>query len=97
MRRMPKFVRLPAPKLLYASGRDDLLAIACLTGRCIMLDRKQILAGLGAAAIASVFRRLSAAAQIKPDETSALLVIDVQNCFLPGGSLAVKEGDQIVP
>ena len=36
-------------------------------------------------------------ASIKPDEASALLVIDVQNCFLPGGSLAVKDGDQVVP
>src|SRR5439155_24194018 len=26
-----------------------------------------------------------------------LLVIDVLNCFTPGGSLAVKEGDQIIP
>jgi nicotinamidase/pyrazinamidase len=26
-----------------------------------------------------------------------LIVIDVQNCFVPGGSLAVKEGDQVVP
>jgi nicotinamidase/pyrazinamidase len=26
-----------------------------------------------------------------------LVVVDVQNCFTPGGSLAVKEGDQIVP
>ena len=25
------------------------------------------------------------------------MVIDVQNCFIPGGSLAVKEGDAIVP
>jgi nicotinamidase/pyrazinamidase len=25
------------------------------------------------------------------------VVVDVQNCFIPGGSLAVKEGDQIVP
>ena len=24
-------------------------------------------------------------------------MIDVQNCFLPGGSLAVKEGEQVVP
>ena len=24
-------------------------------------------------------------------------MIDVQNCFLPGGSLAVKDGDQVVP
>jgi nicotinamidase/pyrazinamidase len=27
----------------------------------------------------------------------ALLVVDVQNDFCPGGALAVKEGDQIVP
>jgi len=26
-----------------------------------------------------------------------LVVVDVQNCFTPGGSLAVKEGDVIVP
>ncbi|WP_111669669.1 bifunctional nicotinamidase/pyrazinamidase [Algoriphagus litoralis] len=31
------------------------------------------------------------------DESSALLIVDVQNDFLPGGSLAVHEGDQVVP
>ena len=36
-------------------------------------------------------------AAIKPGATDALLVIDVQNCFVPGGSLAVKDGDAIVP
>jgi nicotinamidase/pyrazinamidase len=41
-------------------------------------------------------KALSAAAPIKADDTSALLVIDVQNCFLPGGSLAVKDGDQVI-
>jgi nicotinamidase/pyrazinamidase len=30
-------------------------------------------------------------------EPAALLVVDVQNDFLPGGSLAVTEGDQVVP
>ncbi|MEO0678581.1 MAG: nicotinamidase, partial [Pseudomonadota bacterium] len=29
--------------------------------------------------------------------THALLVIDVQNDFCPGGALAVPEGDAIVP
>ena len=33
--------------------------------------------------------------QLKP--TDALLVIDVQNDFMPGGALAVKDGDAIVP
>ncbi|MFN0313931.1 MAG: bifunctional nicotinamidase/pyrazinamidase [Burkholderiales bacterium] len=37
------------------------------------------------------------AAHHKIKGTDALLVIDVQNCFIPGGSLAVKEGDVIVP
>src|SRR5205085_1871198 len=37
------------------------------------------------------------AAAVKIDDSCALLVIDVQNCFLPGGSLAVKDGDQVVP
>jgi nicotinamidase/pyrazinamidase len=43
--------------------------------------------------ISSVF----AATKISPDERSVLIVVDVQNCFLPGGSLAVKDGEQVVP
>jgi nicotinamidase/pyrazinamidase len=27
----------------------------------------------------------------------ALVIVDVQNCFCPGGSLPVKDGDQVVP
>ena len=38
-----------------------------------------------------------AAATIKPDAKSALLVIDVQNCFVTGGTLPVKDGEQVVP
>jgi nicotinamidase/pyrazinamidase len=34
---------------------------------------------------------------IKPDAASALIVTDVQYGFLPGGSLAVKDGDQVIP
>ena len=34
---------------------------------------------------------------IKPDHSAVLLVVDVQNSFLPGGSLAVNHGDQVVP
>ena len=62
-----------------------------------MLNRRQILAGLGGAALTTGFSGRLWAASIKPDEASALLVIDVQNCFLPGGSLAVKDGEQVVP
>ena len=49
------------------------------------------LLGLGAAPFAF------AAATIKPNAKSALLVIDVQNCFVTGGTLPVKEGEAVVP
>jgi nicotinamidase/pyrazinamidase len=66
-----------------------------------MFERRQILTGfgtfLGTAAMATILSKAALAASIKPDNASALLVIDVQNCFLPGGSLAVKDGDQVVP
>ena len=62
-----------------------------------MISRRQILSGLGTTALAALMPGALWAASIKPDEASALLVIDVQNCFLPGGSLAVKDGEQVVP
>jgi nicotinamidase/pyrazinamidase len=33
----------------------------------------------------------------KLDINDALIVVDVQNCFCPGGELPVKEGDKIIP
>jgi nicotinamidase/pyrazinamidase len=63
-----------------------------------MMNRRTTLAALGGVAISAIAARPAlAAASIKIDDASALLVIDVQNCFLPGGSLAVKDGDQVVP
>ncbi|MDH6592239.1 nicotinamidase/pyrazinamidase [Variovorax sp. TBS-050B] len=38
-----------------------------------------------------------AAGRVKPDGKSALLVIDVQNCFVDGGTLPVKGGAEVVP
>ena len=35
--------------------------------------------------------------RIRPDARDVLLVIDVQNGFVPGGALAVSGGDEIVP
>lgn len=29
-------------------------------------------------------------------QKSALLIIDVQKCFLPGGSLAVQDADEVI-
>jgi nicotinamidase/pyrazinamidase len=34
---------------------------------------------------------------IEPDSGDALVIVDVQNDFLPGGALAVPESDQILP
>ena len=64
-----------------------------------MRNRRQTLfTALGSLVMtAAASRPLWAAGSIKIDDASALLVIDVQNCFLPGGSLAVKDGDQVVP
>ena len=63
-----------------------------------MLDRREVFASMGAIFVAGLLPvAAGAAGKISIDDGSALLVIDVQNCFLPGGSLAVKEGDQVVP
>ena len=32
-----------------------------------------------------------------PDASAVLIVVDVQNSFMPGGSLAVPRGDEVVP
>lgn len=67
-----------------------------------MLDRRQLLGTIGAAAAlgiagAATATRAFAADKIRIDDSAALIVVDVQNCFLPGGSLAVKDGDQVIP
>jgi len=38
-----------------------------------------------------------AAQRIKPDARSALIVVDVQNCFVTGGTLPVPKGEEVVP
>jgi nicotinamidase/pyrazinamidase len=90
-------LRFQVPAFFTIDRRPDLLG-PFLQGRSDMLDRRQVLAGLGTMAITAIASRpLWAAASIKIDDASVLLVIDVQNCFLPGGSLAVKDGDQVIP
>ena len=63
-------------------------------------DRRRFLHTIGAglaAAMAAPGRLAFGAGNIAIDDKSVLIVVDVQNCFLPGGSLAVKDGDQVVP
>ena len=40
---------------------------------------------------------MSSTINIEPNSGDALVIVDVQNDFLPGGSLAVPQGDQILP
>ncbi len=68
-----------------------------------MSTRRQFLTlVLGGVAMADLAARASVAfAQSGPRITltpqDVFLVVDVQNCFVPGGTLPVKEGDQVVP
>jgi nicotinamidase/pyrazinamidase len=61
-------------------------------------DRRQFLGlAAGGLALAGMTSRAMAQAQIRPGEEDVLAVIDVQYCFLPGGSLAVPDGDKVIP
>ena len=63
-------------------------------------NRRQLIRGLAGMTVMPMVlsaTRAFAADKIAPGKPSALVVVDVQNCFLPGGSLAVKDGDQVIP
>jgi nicotinamidase/pyrazinamidase len=65
-------------------------------------NRRQFLSsavgGIVAAGAAGGTRRAwGSSAKIKPAGSDILLVVDIQNDFIPGGALPVKDGDQIVP
>ncbi|MEO8024182.1 bifunctional nicotinamidase/pyrazinamidase [Polaromonas sp.] len=55
------------------------------------------LSGGGLVAAIGLAGRVAFAAGIKPDGKSALIVVDVQNCFVTGGTLPVKGGEEVVP
>jgi nicotinamidase/pyrazinamidase len=65
------------------------------------IARRTLLRGAGCvaalAAAGSWASPVLAASSIKPGSKDVFIVVDVQNCFIPGGSLAVKDGDQVVP
>src|SRR5712692_7042435 len=54
-----------------------------------MIGRRQFLLGTATA--------LVMAQSVKPGDGDVLVITDVQNCFLPGGTLPVPEGDKIIP
>jgi nicotinamidase/pyrazinamidase len=61
-------------------------------------SRRRFVIGAAAGCAVSAFgSRVRAIDRISLTAKDALIVVDVQNCFLPGGSLAVKDGDQVIP
>jgi nicotinamidase/pyrazinamidase len=62
------------------------------------IGRREFL-GFTVSAVASLSLPAAARAQgrITPGDDDVLAVIDVQNCFVPGGTLPVPEGDRIIP
>jgi nicotinamidase/pyrazinamidase len=61
------------------------------------VSRRSFLATAGGLSLASLIPKALAQSKIKPGADAALIVVDVQNCFLPGGSLAVNKGDEVIP
>lgn len=59
--------------------------------------RRHVLTWLAGAALLPTRPRSAMAAVMPNQATDALIVVDVQNCFLPGGSLAVTNGDAVLP
>ena len=65
------------------------------------MHRRTILKSAAALGLASGLGSIGlsawAATPMKPGAKAALIVVDVQNCFLDGGTLAVKGGNEVVP
>jgi nicotinamidase/pyrazinamidase len=61
------------------------------------LSRRLLLGSAAAACVVARGAVAQTAGTIKPDAKSALIVVDVQNCFIDGGTLPVKGGAAVVP
>jgi nicotinamidase/pyrazinamidase len=62
-----------------------------------MIGRRHFLTGALSVFATSALPGVVRAQSVKPGELDVLVVTDVQNCFLPGGTLPVPDGDKIVP
>ncbi|MGE0734206.1 MAG: bifunctional nicotinamidase/pyrazinamidase [Alphaproteobacteria bacterium] len=62
-----------------------------------MARRHFLLAAGAAAALASTKAGLAQAAKLAPKASDVLIVVDIQNCFTAGGSLAVPKAEEIIP
>jgi nicotinamidase/pyrazinamidase len=59
--------------------------------------RRTFLQSAAALGFAGLSAPLLAAAKIRPAANAVLIVVDVQNCFVDGGTLPVKGGAEVVP
>ncbi|MEJ7688737.1 MAG: bifunctional nicotinamidase/pyrazinamidase [Variovorax sp.] len=59
--------------------------------------RRTFLQSAAALGLAGLSVPLFAAGKVKPAASAALIVVDVQNCFVDGGTLPVKGGAEVVP
>jgi nicotinamidase/pyrazinamidase len=62
-----------------------------------MIGRRRFLLGTASTFVMNGVRGIARAQSVKPGDADVLVIIDVQNCFLPGGTLPVPEGDKVVP
>ena len=60
------------------------------------MDRRLFLQAAGALGLVAAMPH-AFAASIKPGSNAALIVVDVQNCFIDGGTLPDKAGPDVVP
>ena len=61
------------------------------------MQRRTLLHAGAALGLFSMAPPLFAAGKLKPGARAALIVVDVQNCFVDGGTLPVKGGAEVVP
>jgi len=61
------------------------------------MQRRTILHAGAALGLVALSPQLFAAGKLKPAANAALIVVDVQNCFIEGGTLPVKGGAEVVP
>lgn len=61
------------------------------------MQRRTILHAGATLGLAALSPQLFAAGKLKPAANAALIVVDVQNCFIEGGTLPVKGGAEVVP
>jgi nicotinamidase/pyrazinamidase len=61
------------------------------------MQRRTILHTGAALGLMALSPQLFAAGKLKPAANAALIVVDVQNCFIEGGTLPVKGGAEVVP